>query len=192
MTTTLTRTGALPQIDTVVRLELERRRSCRPVTLVVPDAAERRITLRRAMARDAAGIHALTEQFVGDGLLLPRTLEQVQRTIRDYVIAVENGYVIGCGALRIYSHETAEVGALAVSGACQGLGIGRHIVNALVEDARTLGIARVFALTMQVEFFGKVGFERTLVTEFPEKVAADCAGCSRRDHCIEVAVARAV
>ena len=68
----------------------------------------------------------------------------------------------------------------------------KQVANISVEDARTLGIARVFALTMQVEFFGKVGFEPTLVSEFPEKIAADCAGCSRRDHCVEVAVARAV
>jgi hypothetical protein len=31
--------------------------------------------LRRATAEDAAGVHALLEQFVGPGLLLPRSLE---------------------------------------------------------------------------------------------------------------------
>jgi amino-acid N-acetyltransferase len=157
---------------------------------LVPPATQRRITMRRATARDAAGIHALTEQFVGDGLLLPRTLEQVNRTIRDYVIAIENGKVVACGALRIYSSKSAEVGALAVSSSCQGLGLGRHIVEALVEDARLLGISRVFALTLQVAFFAKCGFQPTIVSEFPEKVAADCTGCSRRSSCIEVAVAR--
>jgi amino-acid N-acetyltransferase len=123
-------------------------------------------------------------------LLLPRTLEQVNRTIRDYVIAIEDGKVVACGALRIYSSATAEVGALAVAAHCQGLGLGRHVVEALVEDARLLGIGQVFALTLQVEFFRKVGFEPTVVSQFPEKVAADCDQCSRRSHCVEVAVAR--
>jgi N-acetylglutamate synthase-like GNAT family acetyltransferase len=186
----VTRGRALPHFDTEVRLELERQRSQRPVRLAVRHAAERNITMRRATTRDAAGIHALTEQWVGDGLLLPRTLEQVNRTIRDYVIALENGKVVACGALRIYSSASAEIGALAVAAHCQGLGLGRHVVEALVEDARLLGIARVFALTMQVEFFAKVGFEPTLVAEFPEKIAADCSVCSRRSHCVEVAVAR--
>src|SRR3954469_15494681 len=131
----VTRGRALPHFDTEVRLELERQRSERPVTLLVPPATKRRITMRRATPKDAAGIHALTEQFVGDGLLLPRTQEQVNRTIRDYVIAIENGKVVACGALRIYSSASAEVGALAVSSECQGMGLGRHIVAALVEDA---------------------------------------------------------
>jgi amino-acid N-acetyltransferase len=186
----VTRGRALPHFDTEVRLELERQRSQRPVQIVVPPATERRITMRRAMPKDAAGIHALTEQFVGDGLLLPRTLEQVNRTIRDYVIAIEDGKVVACGALRIYSSETAEVGALAVAASCQGLGLGRHVVEALCEDARMLGIRKAFALTMQVEFFAKVGFTPTLVSQFPEKVAADCNQCSRRAHCVEVAVER--
>lgn len=186
----VTRGRALPHFDTEVRMELERQRSERPVTLLVPPATKRRITMRRATTRDAAGIHALTEQFVGDGLLLPRTFEQVNRTIRDYVIAIENGTVVACGALRIYSSQSAEVGALAVASSCQGLGLGRHIVEALVEDARLLGISRVFALTLQVEFFAKCGFAPTIVSEFPEKVAADCNGCSRKASCIEVAVAR--
>jgi amino-acid N-acetyltransferase len=160
--------------------------------LLVPPATKRRITLRRATTKDAKGIHALTEQFVGDGLLLPRTFEQVNRTIRDYVIALENGKVVSCGALRIYSSESAEVGALAVSSDCQGLGLGRHIVNALVDDARVLGIRNVFALTMQVEFFGKVGFAPTVVSQFPEKIAADCNQCSRRASCVEVAVVRSL
>jgi amino-acid N-acetyltransferase len=188
----VTRGRALPHFDTEVRLELERQRSQCPVTVLVPPATERRITMRRATPKDAAGIHALTEQFVGDGLLLPRTLEQVNRTIRDYVIAIEDGTVVGCGALRIYSSQSAEVGALAVSESCRGLGLGRHIVDALVADAKLLGIRRVFALTMQVEFFGKVGFDATNVAEFPEKIAADCNQCARRASCVEVAVAKSL
>jgi amino-acid N-acetyltransferase len=183
-------TAMLPQLDTQVRLELERRRSRQPVRIAVKPAAERRITLRRALPKHAAGIHALTQQFVGDGLLLPRSIEQVNRTIRDYVVAIEGGVVVGCGALRIYSCNTAEVGALAVAAQCQGLGLGRHIVEALVEDGRALGISRVFALTLQVAFFGRLGFATTAVAEFPEKIEADCSQCSRRAHCIEVAVVR--
>ncbi|MEO5509380.1 MAG: GNAT family N-acetyltransferase [Longimicrobiales bacterium] len=186
----VTRGRSLPHFDTEVRLQLERQRSSRPVQIVVPPATERRITMRRALPKDAGGIHALTEQFVGDGLLLPRTLEQVNRTIRDYVIAIEGGRVVACGALRIYSSQTAEVGALAVASNCQGLGLGRHVVEALVEDARLLGIEQVFALTLQVEFFAKVGFTPTAIAQFPEKIAADCNQCSRKAHCVEVAVAR--
>ncbi|HEX6307782.1 MAG TPA: N-acetyltransferase [Longimicrobiales bacterium] len=177
----------LPILEHVVRTGLERDRSLRPLA-IVPDTSE--LYLRRAEPADAPEIHQLLEQFVAVGQLLPRTLKQIYRTIRDFVVAVEGDRIVGCAALRIYSAEIAEIGALAVAPDLQGRGVGRRLVEALVRDAEMLGLRRIFALTLQEEFFGRIGFGRTLVTEFPEKVAADCAGCARRAACREIAVAR--
>ncbi|MGH7464961.1 MAG: GNAT family N-acetyltransferase, partial [Longimicrobiales bacterium] len=96
----------------------------------------------------------------------------------------------GCAALRIYSGHVAEVGALAVRADRHGSGIGRRLVEALVHDAVLLGLRRVFALTLADGFFHRLGFETTLVSEFPEKLAADCSSCARRPTCREIAVAR--
>mgnify|MGYP006198549775 CR=1 FL=1 len=73
-----------------------------------------------------------------------------------------------------------------------GSGIGRRLVETLVHDAGMLGLRRVFALTLQDGFFHRLGFETTVVSEFPEKVAADCSTCARRATCTEIAVARNV
>jgi amino-acid N-acetyltransferase len=81
------------------------------------------------------------------------------------------------------------VGALAVAKSHQGTGLGSRIVETLVHDARALGLQRVFALTLQERFFNRLGFETTNISEFPEKVAADCTGCARRATCNEIAVA---
>jgi amino-acid N-acetyltransferase len=64
------------------------------------------------------------------------------------------------------------------------------LVDTLVHDAGTLGLRRVFALTLQDGFFHRLGFETTLISEFPKKVAADCATCARRATCREITVAR--
>ena len=48
----------------------------------------------------------------------------------------EEGRVLGCGALRIYNEELAEVCSLAVAEEFQGMGIGGMIVNRLIEEAR--------------------------------------------------------
>jgi amino-acid N-acetyltransferase len=41
----------------------------------------------------------------------------------------------------------------------RGTGIGRAILDALIERAKSLNIKRVFCLTFEVDFFSKVGFE---------------------------------
>jgi amino-acid N-acetyltransferase len=181
------RTVALPVLQRAVRHGLERQRQSRPVLVLVPDAP--RQTIRGATPADAAAIHALQQGFVARGLLLPRSLEQIYRTIRDFVVAVEDDQVVGCVALRIYSEELAEVGALAVAEARHGTGVGRRLVQTLLAEARALGLRRVFALTLQDGFFHRLGFETVRINEFPAKIAADCAVCARRSACSEIAVA---
>lgn len=178
--------AALPVLEHVVRNGIEHARATRPLAIVNTEAA---LYLRRAEPSDAREIHALLETFVAHGQLLPRTLRQVYRTIRDYAVAIEDGRIVGCAALRIYSAEVAEIGALAVAPDRHGSGIGRRLVETLVHDGRTLGLRRVFALTLQDGFFHRLGFETTFIAEFPEKVSADCNACARRATCSEIAVA---
>lgn len=182
----------LPLLQDAAKLRLETRRARRTVSVLQFEEPRPAVKLRRAEPADAPAIHALLEQYVSDGVMLPRTLEQIYRAIRDFVIAEEAGTLVGCGALRIYHQGLAEVGALAVAPSVQGRGVGRRVVETLLEDARALGIERVLALTLQVEFFGRLGFEVRPVAEFPEKVAADCSTCARRTRCPETAVSRQV
>ncbi|MEX1183470.1 MAG: N-acetyltransferase [Gemmatimonadota bacterium] len=177
---------ALPVLDQIVRSGLEQARESRRVAVVRDDG----LFVRRAEPADARELHALLENYVAPGMLLPRTLRQVYRSIRDFIVVIDHGRIIGCAALRIYSAELAEIGALAVAAGHQGAGLGRRLVETLVHDAHALGLQRVFALTLQDAFFHRIGFETTLISEFPEKVAADCSTCARRAACAEIAVAR--
>ncbi|MGH8722608.1 MAG: N-acetyltransferase, partial [Burkholderiales bacterium] len=184
--------AALPVLQHAAARAVEPRRWIARDDLLVlypgPDA----IVVRSAGLGDAREIHALLENFAARGLLLPRTLDQVCRTIRDFVVAVEHGRIVGCGALKIYSETLAEVAALAVAEDRHGAGIGSRIVRALNGEAWALGIRRLFALTLQESFFRRLGFRTVPVTEFPEKLARDCASCDRRSNCIEIAVAHEV
>ncbi|CAN5682849.1 N-acetyltransferase [soil metagenome] len=181
---------ALPLLDDTVRDGIRKVRLQRPLLSIVPDSAE--LFFRRAEPADAVAVHALQHDFVERGLLLPRSLEQIYRTIRDYIVAVKDDRVVGCVALRIYTSELAEVGALAVAEELHGTGVGRRLVETVLHDACTLGLRRIFALTLQVGFFHRVGFRTTSIAEFPEKVAADCRACARRHACNEIAVEMAL
>lgn len=150
-------------------------------------------TVRPATLADVPALASLMAPYIATGDLLPRGEYDLCRHLKEYVVAqAPDGSVIGCGALKLYSPTLAEVAGLAVRADRQGMGVGRAIVEALVAEARTLGLAEVFALTRQPRFFLRLGFEPTEKAHFPLKVWADCTRCSRREACDEVAVSRAL
>jgi amino-acid N-acetyltransferase len=55
--------------------------------------------------------------------------------------------------------DLAEVRTLAVDPDWHGSGVGHAIIERLENDARKLGISRLFCLTFEVDFFRKHGFE---------------------------------
>jgi amino-acid N-acetyltransferase len=55
--------------------------------------------------------------------------------------------------------DLAEVRSLVVDQSARGMGLGKAVVEALIERAYTLGIRRVFCLTFESDFFARCGFE---------------------------------
>jgi amino-acid N-acetyltransferase len=88
--------------------------------------------------------------------------------------------------------DLAEIKSLAVDEANTGRGVGKALVAAAIEQAGELGIARVFALTLEPDFFEKMGFGVVEKDALPMKVWSDCARCPKQDNCDEIAVVKAV
>ena len=146
--------------------------------------------VRAAVLADVAGMETLMAPFVATGDLLPRTNYDLCRHIKEYMVAEDaDGAIVGTASLKIYSTELAEIAGLAVRDDQQGRGVGRALVESLLDDARALGLARVFGLTRKPVFFLRLGFRPGEKEQFPLKVWADCARCPRQDACDEVAVA---
>jgi amino-acid N-acetyltransferase len=70
----------------------------------------------------------------------------------------------------------------------KGQGIGKHLIEFLVEEARNQNIVKVMALTYEVGFFQRNGFTIVPKEVFPEKVWKDCMHCKKRYACDEIAV----
>ena len=62
-------------------------------------------------------------------------------------------------------------------------------MSACLDEARQLGLARVFALTYKPAFFEKLGFKIADVSEFPRKVWNECYRCPKFANCNEIALA---
>jgi amino-acid N-acetyltransferase len=155
-----------------------------PVTTVATNGH----VMRRADLSDVPAIARLMADFVAQGVLLPRPVGELYQCIREFHVATIGGEVVACGALRLLWGDLGEVRSLAVRPDQRGKGMGAAIVDAVVADARSLGLPRVIALTREVPFFESCGFTQATRESLPRKVWTDCVQCPRRHACDEVAM----
>jgi amino-acid N-acetyltransferase len=147
--------------STAPALSLSRADNATPKTLV-----------RRAVRSDAAQILELVAQYAAQGLMLPRTLEQVASRIDNYVVVTDAaGRVVACGALEEYSPSLAEVSSVAVAPTHHGKGLGSQVVLGVERLARARDIEELFALSLTDNFFLSLSYKPTTVSRYPEKLA---------------------
>jgi amino-acid N-acetyltransferase len=149
------------------------------------------VVTRSARPADMLQVEPLINGWAEKGAMLPKALDQLSRSFREFVVATDaDGRLLGCGALRVYSPQLAEVASLAVDAAAHGLGVGRKVVEQLEREAAVLEIGTVFALTLQDGFFHRLGYRTVPKEMFPLKVWADCRSCSKLHACDEIAVVK--
>ncbi len=146
------------------------------------------VVVEKARAADAPDIHAVITYFADRGEMLHRPLNEVYENLRDFYVARVDGEFAGCVALHLWWADLAEIKSLAVREDRQLKGIGFRLVSACLEEARRLGLAKVFALTYKPGFFEKLGFSVADVMEFPRKVWNECYRCPKFANCNEIAV----
>jgi len=120
----------------------------------------RGFSVRQARTADVRGIHALVEPLVQERILLGKELVVFFESVQEFSVAVDDdsGEVIGCGALHVLWEDLGEVRTLAVQERWRGSGVGHAIYERLEQQARELGLRRLFCLTFETEFFGRHGF----------------------------------
>ncbi|AZS14429.1 N-acetyltransferase [Paenibacillus lutimineralis] len=143
---------------------------------------------RRATLEDVEQLYLLIDDYARKGIMLPRSRKVLERLINDFVVTEVDGAVVGCGSLCKLGDELVEIRSLGIAEGYKGQGLGSMLVKQLVEEARVQGIPKVMALTYEVSFFLKNGFNVVEKEIFPEKVWTDCVNCSKQHACDEIAV----
>ncbi len=149
------------------------------------------IAIRRAVVSDIKAIHKLLNFYGDQGFLLSRPLSELYDHLRDFFVLVENrkdDVIMGACALGICWEDLGEIRSLAVAEGCQGKGFGAQLVRKCIEEAKSLGLSRIFVLTYVEEFFAKAGFRRVEKSSLPHKIWADCLRCSKFPECDETAM----
>ncbi|MEL7432359.1 MAG: GNAT family N-acetyltransferase [Chloroflexota bacterium] len=120
------------------------------------------VHIRKAVPADLTAIKALIEAYVEDGILLPRTYDELAELIPHIFVAELGGVLVGCVALDIYNHKLAEIRSLAVAKSAQGKGVGKLLVQACIELANEKQIFELMAISSSEDFFKSCGFDFTL------------------------------
>ena len=97
--------------------------------------------------------------------------------------------MIGTAALHIVWEDLAEIRSVAVAESSGRKGVGTQLIQACIEEAREIGLKRLFCLTYKPNFFGKFGFYIVEKSELPHKVWGDCMKCVKFPDCDEIAMA---
>lgn len=144
--------------------------------------------IRKAKISDLKQVHKLINDFAKKEEMIPRSLNELYETLRDFVVCEDNENICGVCALHIMWEDLAEIRSLAVDRNYQKIGIGRNLVKQCLKEAKALGIKKVFALTYHPEFFKKTGFVDIDKSSLPQKIWGDCVRCPRFPECNEYAV----
>lgn len=116
------------------------------------------VVVRRATARDVPRIRALVAPLSQQRVLVAKEAVAYYEALQEFRVAEVDGDLAGCGALHVMWEDLAEVRTLAVAPAHRGRGVGAALLARLLDDARELGMRRVFCLTFEVPFFTAHGF----------------------------------
>jgi amino-acid N-acetyltransferase len=129
--------------------------------------------IRSARTSDIKGIRALIDTYAIGGRLLTKETVTLYESVQEFIVAVEDNKVVGCGALHVLWEDLAEVRTVAVVENLRGTGIGNKIMQAIEDRAHAIGVKRIFCLTFETKFFGRHGFEEIEGTPVDADVYAE-------------------
>lgn len=122
-------------------------------------------TIRSARTSDVRAITKIAQPLIEKRILLGKELVEIYESIQEFVVAEQDGEVIGFGALHVMWEDLAEVRTLAVAEGVKRKGAGAAMLKELLSRAEALGIRRVFCLTFEEGFFRAHGFN--VISDIP-------------------------
>lgn len=136
--------------------------------------ADEYANIRQATDADIADILRIQEPYVKQGILIPRTADQIAAKIVDYAVYEVDGFIHGCAALHPFSDGSVEIAGIAVSEHYRKWGVGRKLVQFWMKKSIAYGYFKLFLLTTQTsDWFVDLGFAKGTVADLPEEKASE-------------------
>ncbi|BDY13919.1 N-acetyltransferase [Hydrogenimonas cancrithermarum] len=149
------------------------------------------VKFEKPILPDIPEMQAIVKKEVEEGVILPRSDDELATNIRSYTVAkeAETGEIIGYVALHIHSMRLGEIRSLIVKEGHRHRKVGSRLVELAVEEGRKLRLQEVLALTYMGSFFERLGFSEIPKETIPEhKIWADCIKCKYFPVCNEISL----
>lgn len=108
--------------------------------------------IRAARKKDVDAIYSITKNAVKSEALRHRTKQSIEKDIDHFFVFEIDDSVIACAALFSYG-ESCEIASVLVASAYQNQGIGKTLVEFMLQEAAKRGMKTVYALTTQAYSF---------------------------------------
>ncbi len=129
--------------------------------------------IRKAEHQDVPDILRITDSQVKRGVLIPRSAEVIEESIVEYVVYQVDNTVHGCGGLKEFSNNSAEIYSIAVDDSYSSMGVGKKIISYLITQAVERKFITLFLLTTQTtDWFIDRGFTEGSVDNLPAEKKA--------------------
>eukprot|EP01038_Epipyxis_sp_PR26KG_P004123 gene4123-5877_t len=115
--------------------------------------------IRAATESDLRSIMDIIRPLEEDGILIPRSKEQLLQDLPNFYVLTRDQTTIACGMLKAYSESFAEISCLAVHPSFRRGGRGETLLAYLERRALLVGLTHVFVLsTRTMQWFEERGF----------------------------------
>ncbi len=124
---------------------------------------------RDASIEDVGGVLALIQPLEQQGILVPRSREQLELDIQHFNVIVRDGMAIACCALFPFSEQQmGELACVAVHPDYRRAGRAAALLKRVESEARALGLKKLFSLTTHTpHWFVEHGFRNAGIDELP-------------------------
>ena len=129
------------------------------------------LSIRPIAPDDISELLAMVGRSMRDAHLVPRTYEQIENLMEDFLVLTIDGNVVGCVALHVFEQPLCgEIACLYVKQSHGNQGYGHRLVEAAEERAREMELPMVFALSNRaVGFFvDTLNYEDYPISAIPE------------------------
>lgn len=127
-------------------------------------------SIRNMRQQDISEVLRLMLPLVEKGILVARNDDDMQLIYNDFVVYEVDGVIHACGALHAFEDGQGEIAGIATNPSYAQLGMGKKILQYLIDRAKKLKLRRVFVLTTQtLDWFQQLGFTDVPLESLPEK-----------------------
>ena len=113
----------------------------------------------------------LIDPYVKEGRILPRTYDQINQHLEDFVVLRHFDRLVACAGLKdCQEGKMGEIYALAVSKEVQNQGFSTKLLKEIMRKARITNFSKIFALSKHnTQWFLNQGFVQMKISELPKK-----------------------